>query len=293
MDAVCVKGDWDVILELDDEGQLGGVLVYHYRRYYGFNLILMPPMTAYNGIHIVPPEGKLDYSVVSHHNKVSETLISRLPKHSLYYQQYAPSYKNWLSLYWKGYQETTRYTYIMSNEAGREERTKGLRDNLRRSIKNAEKACTIVDIDFDTFWREAKQSFDNRKKAVPINKEVLKNLTESLGPTGKIKIKACKHKESGRLLSGAVIALDKKTSYYISSFFHSDAKPSGSMAYVIWESIFSRENIQFDFEGSILKEVEFYFRSFGGKLTPHYRIFNVPNPMLKLGLTLFKPDFFA
>jgi len=293
MDAVCVKGDWDVVLERDEDGGLVGVLVYHYRRYYGFNLILMPPMTAYNGIHIIYPQDKSDYSQVSHQYKVTESLISRLPQHSLYYQQYPPAFDNWLALYWKGYRETTRYTYVLDSEQGKTEATKELRDNLRRSIRNAEKACVIKEVDFDTYWREAKASFENKQRPIPINKQALKNLCTSLCSVGKMKIRVCKNKETGQYLSGAVMAEDKDTIYYVSGFHHNAVKPSGSMAHVIWDSLFSSDKKQFDFEGSIIKEVEFYFRSFGGKLTPHYRIFKVPNPLLRLGLTLFKPNFFA
>ena len=293
MDAVCIKGGWDVIIERDEAERLTGILVYHHRKYYGFDLILMPPMTAYNGIYVLPLDGLSKYSFASHQNKVTEALISRLPKHSLYYQQYHPSFKNWLPLYWKGYKETTRYTYTIDSREGKEVLKKGLRDNLRRSIKNSEKACTIVEIDIDTFLNEAEQSFAKRNKPMPINKAVLRKLCETFCETGQIKIRACKHADTGNYLSGAVIAMDKNTTYYLSSFFHPEAKPSGTMSHVIWDSIFSSEGRLFDFEGSIIKEVEFYFRSFGGELTPHYRIFSVPNPLLRVGLSLFKPNFFA
>jgi len=92
-------------------------------------------------------------------------------------------------------------------------------------------------------------------------------------------------------VSGAVFAYDKTSCYYISSFFHAEAKPTGTVSYLIWSTIFDRTGQVFDFEGSIIKEVEFYFRSFGGKLTPHYRIYRVPNPLIRLGLNTFKPDF--
>jgi len=297
MDAVCLKGGWDVVLEQDEKGSLLGLLVYHHRKYRGFSMILMPPMTAYNGIYIIDQAAEQskeqDYTRVSEHNRISEALINRLTKTSLYYQQYHTSYTNWLPLYWKGYKETTRYTYLLDAAQGKESAMKGLRDNLRRSIKNAEKRCIIKEIPFTVFWEEAEKSFKNRSKALPINKTVLENLCNAFVSSGQIKIRAAIHNESGRILSGAVLALDDTATYYISSFYHPELKPTGTMAYVLWESIFMRQNKIFDFEGSILKEVEFYFRSFGGTLTPHYRIFKITNPLLNLGLTLFKPNFFG
>ena len=54
------------------------------------------------------------------------------------------------------------------------------------------------------------------------------------------------------------MAYDNTTTYYISSFYHADAKPTGTMSYLLWETIHDNRKT-FDFEGSILKEVEFYF----------------------------------
>jgi len=180
MDAVCIKGDWDVILQNDESGQLAGVLVYHHRKYRGFNLILMPPVTAYNGIYLLSQSGDKSYSAVSEDNKVIEALIDQLPKYSLYYQQYHPAFENWLSLYWKDYKETTRYTYTLDSTVGQEEAKKSLRDNLRRSIKNADKHCELVDLSFETFWEEASAAYKNRQKEIPINKAVLESVGSSL-----------------------------------------------------------------------------------------------------------------
>lgn len=293
MDAVCLKGDWDVILHHGEEGQIEGLLVFHTRTYYGFRLILMPPMTAYNGIHIFYPDDMKGHSLTSFHNMVSEALISKLPKHHLYYQQYHPDYNNWLALYWLGYKETTRYTYLMPEGTGKEENTKQLRDNLRRSIKNAAKYCSIVDIDLDTFLKESERAYTERNKALPMNKAVLQGLADKFGGTKQLSIKACKHNETGELLSGTIMAHDKQRTYYISSFYHAKVKPTGTVSYLIWEGIHDGRGKTFDFEGSILKEVEFYFRSFGAELTPHYRIYKVPSFLLRMGLSLFKPNFFA
>jgi len=291
MDAACIKGEWDVILQQNVAGELEGVLVYHIRRYYGMTLILMPPMTAYNGIHILFPSNLKEYSKVSFQNRVTEALIDKLPKHSLYYQQYHTDYTNWLPLYWKGYKETTRYTYILDTRPGKEVLTRGLRDNLRRSIASAEKTCEIVDIDIETFITETKLAFESKGKPVPINVEVLRRLDSAFKDSGQIEIRACRHKETGKLLSGIILAQDKKSSYYLSSFHH--ATVTGSLAYLLWDSIFMKDRDVFDFEGSIIKGIEFYLRSFGGTLTPHYRIYKVPNPLLSLGLKIFKPHFFA
>ena len=293
MDAVCVKGTWEVLIEKDQKDNLIGVLVYHIRRYRGFTLILMPPMTAYNGLYFFYPPGTKEHSKVSYQNKLTDKLIARLPKHSLYYQQYHPSYNNWLSLYWSGYKETTRYTYLLDKTLGEEVLLNNLKGNLRRSFRHVEESCTLEDHDFDSFWPQLEKSFNQRNKTIPYNKEVLINLFSAFQDRQQLTVKACRHNDTNELIAGVVLASDQTTTYYIASFYLQQAKPAGSLGYVFWKSIFSTDTQICDFEGSMLKDVEFFLRSFGGQLTPHYKIYKVPNLLLKWGLRIFKPEFFV
>lgn len=292
MDAVCIKGDWDVILERGPKGKLLGLLVYHIRKYRGFTLILMPPMTAYNGLFFFYPKGTKGHTKISYQNKVTEKLFDRLPKCSFYYQQYHPSYDNWLSLYWKGYKETTRYTYLMDKTIGEPVLRKNLKGNLRRNFKFIEEACTIEDLGFDSFWPNLQKSFEERGRPIPYNKTVMENLFEAFGQTKQLTVKACRHKETNALISGVVLASDETTTYYIASYYLPEATPKSSLGYVFWRSIFDSDTKICDFEGSMLKEVEYFLRAFGGQLTPHYKIWKIHNPLLRLGINLFKPRLF-
>lgn len=295
MDAVCVKGGWDVILEFSASKALIGVLVYHHRRYWGFNLILPSPMTAYNGIYILYPDKALKNNFRKGHYtyKITSALIDRLPKHSLYYQQYHYDYDNWLAMFWKGYKETCRYTYLIDTSQGRELVWNNLKHTVQKDIEKAEQQCTLVELDMETYLDEAEKAFAEKKKALPANKAVLRKLYENLYPGGQLEIKAAKHDETGEILSAQAIVLDSNTSYAIACFYKNRPYIRTTLSYIIWESMFSREEQIFDFEGSILEGVEQYIRSFGGVLTPHHRIYKVNNPLLKLGLSLFKPDFFG
>jgi len=249
-------------------------------------------MTAYNGLYFFYPPGTKDHSRVSYQNKVTEALINRLPECSLYFQQFHPTYNNWLPLYWQNYKETTRYTYLLDKTEGEKALKKNLKGNLRRSFRHVEAACQIEDHGFDEFWPQLKKSFQIREKPVPYQKEVLKNLFMAFNDTKLLTVKACRHKASGELISGVVLASDNNTTYYIASYYLPNVKPVGSLGYVFWKSIFSCDTKICDFEGSMLKDVEFFLRSFGGQLTPHYKIHKVHNPLLKWGLRLFKPTFF-
>lgn len=292
MDAVCVKGDWDVCLTKNGAGELTGVLVYHIRKYRGFTLILQPPMTAYNGIYIFYPDDYKTHKRTSHQVKVTRELKEQLPPCSLYFQQYHPDFNNWLPFYWDGYKQTTRYTYLMDKTIGKETLKQKLKGNLRRSFNQLEKITTIKQHNYDTLWPLLVKSFEKKNKPVPYNPKAVKQLFENFMGTDRIVAFGCHNSATDRLMAGVVIARDKHRNYGIINFNMPNARPNGALGYLIWETMFQLDTTITDFEGSMLKEVEFYLRAFGGKLTPHYKIQKVFNPLLKWGLPIFKPNAF-
>jgi hypothetical protein len=68
---------------------------------------------------------------------------------------------------------------------------------------------------------------------------------------------------------------DQEKAYLLLSGYESDKKHGGAGIGCVWELIKKCQNSQipiFDFEGSMLTEVEQYFRGFGGELVPYFMI---------------------
>jgi len=83
---------------------------------------------------------------------------------------------------------------------------------------------------------------------------------------------------------------DSKTAYYLFGGYDSETKHHGAGVSCMWQSILlAREKglKTFDFEGSMIPEVEKYFREFGGTLIPYYVAYKAPTA-LKLILKLNK-----
>ena len=280
MDAVCVNGDWDVVIAKDPDGNPEGILIYHYRKYRGFDLILMPALTFYNGIYFIYRNNIKLHSKTRFENRVTETLLGLLPKHDLYYQQYSPQFTNWLPQYWAGYNQSTRYTYTLSLSEDNQSLWNNLKGNVRRNIKKAEAVSKIINTDIDTFWKYLDESFKNRNN--PFQKNLLKRLTANLIPLNACKINLCYDTDSENVLAGSIIAYDNNVSYYVCGFYNPKGKEIGALSYLLWDNIINSNTQQFDFEGSMIKEVEYFFRAFGAKLTPHYRIWKINNWILKL-----------
>lgn len=67
---------------------------------------------------------------------------------------------------------------------------------------------------------------------------------------------------------------DNKRGYYLGGGASNDAQ--GMMSLLVWEAITYTKNVlnlnEFDFEGSNIPGIEFYFRKFGGELSPFFYI---------------------
>ena len=81
---------------------------------------------------------------------------------------------------------------------------------------------------------------------------------------------------------------DKKTAYYVIGGYDSDNKHHGAGACTLWECIKYAKKLglhEFNFDGSIIPNIERFFRGFGGQLVSFYRI-NRTNYFLNLILNL-------
>lgn len=87
---------------------------------------------------------------------------------------------------------------------------------------------------------------------------------------------------------------DKSTAYYLLGGYDSKNSHHGAGALAIWEAIKFAKKLgikYFDFEGSMVPQIEKYFRGFGGKLIPYYRINKAKLP-LEILLKFYRRELF-
>ncbi len=285
MDAVCIKGDWDVAITKDNKGNWSGILVYHYRKIFGIKIILMPSMTFYNGIYFFYPDNITPYKKTGFENKVCEILIAQLPKHHFYYQQFHHSFTNWSPLFWNKFKQTTRYTYIIDSSK-QLLKLEELKPSLKRNIVNASQVCEITKSTFDAFWLALDSCYKNR--SIPFSKAVMLRINKNLENKENCLFYLCKEKSTGSILAGSFIVNDQISSYYVAGFYNPERKDISGISYLLWHHIENNNRLIFDFEGSMIQNIEFFFRGFGATLTPVSRIWKCNSSLLKL---LFKIKF--
>ena len=82
----------------------------------------------------------------------------------------------------------------------------------------------------------------------------------------------------GRVHAAVYVAWADNTAYYLMGGSEPHLRGSGAQLLALWEAIIFSSSVvkRFDFEGSMLPQVEHGFRGFGAKQRPYFSIAKVP-----------------
>ena len=276
-------GNWDYIIN-ESNGSIKACMPIILNQKLGFTICNMPPFTQSLGIMYPAVEGKYAEVLTRKINALSE-LISVIPKNSYFRQRLHPSITNWLPFYWQGYNQSTRYTYVIKDLVDQDKIWKSFRSNIRQEIRKASKTIKIFqEDDFDalsfcidsTFARQKNKDFDFY---------TLKNIFDACKKLKNGKIFLAKN---GKEICGAIyLVWDEKSAYYIAGGSPKEVRTTGSMPLLLWEAIkfSSKVTRNFNFEGSMIKPIERFFRAFGGELVPYYDITKINSKFISIAKT--------
>ena len=287
LDIVCGKENWEVCLYLDTDKKYLGSLVYYYQKKHGIKLIKMPQMTSYSGLWIKRCITKKNHSLYSKEKKIIDVLIQQLPKFDLFYQQLHPAITNGLPLFWSGFKLSYRYTYLLKLS---EEDTmyNNLKGSIRTDLKHAKQYLTISELkDIGPFIDLVSNSFVQKGKPNPYDFNILSTLDEQLQQRNSRKILAATDSK-GDIHAAAYFIHDHETVYYYIGARDTQKDQHNGLSLVLWNAIkgYAADYEQLDFEGSIIPEIEFFFRAFGGDLVPHIKLTKTRNKLFHI-ISLF------
>lgn len=263
---------WDYIILGSSDSIQACLPIVHYEKF-GFKIIKMPPLTQTLGLLLPPDDGKY-VEKLSRINNLFLDFISLIPKRSFFSQRFHPTIENWLPFYWNGYTQTTRYTYIIKNLSDLDKIWKGMRPNIRREIRKAKKQLKVESgQDFESLKQCIFSTYKRKDKGNPFPFKTLERVVETCVELncGRI-FKAQNEKDE---TCGAVyVVWDQKSAYYIAGGSPGHRRKTGAMSLLLWEAIqySSRVTHQFNFEGSMIKSIERFFRAFGGVQVPYFEI---------------------
>ncbi len=278
LDTVCYKGSWDVLIPSDLKDGENAFLVYFLTKKYGQQIITMPPLTPFSGLVLDNQNDQKAINSSKWESRVTEQLVAQLPKNITYYNQSMYyKYQNWLPYYWKAFQQTTRYSYVIEDLS-----TWSIEDaasNIRNKIAKANKLLTISEIDdVDVVYRLVKTVFENKNINMPFEIDMLENLDAHLKSIDRRKIYISKDDE-GNIHAAIYIVYDKENVYNLMLGSDPYHRQSGAVPQLLNHAIEKAKTIvnRFDFEGSMLLSLNDLFSGFGGTRKAYLRIYKTKN----------------
>jgi lipid II:glycine glycyltransferase (peptidoglycan interpeptide bridge formation enzyme) len=281
LDAVA-PGSWNAVT-VERGGEIVARLPYVIRRRYGFTYLTMPPLTQTLGPWLRPYPGKYT-NKLSEEVKLMTELIESLPRFDRFEQNFHHSITNWLPFYWEGFQQTTRYTYVVENLQDHDSLWKDLRENIRREIRKAERQVMVRDdLDIDAFLDLNEMTFKRQGLNAPYTRELVTRLDNACRKRDCRKILFAEDNQ-GRLHAAAYLVWDKWAAYYLMGGGNPELRTSGATSLLIWKSIQFSGTVSrtFDFEGSMVKGVERFFRAFGAQQKSYFRVSKTTHLLLKM-----------
>lgn len=274
LDATCGPTGWDTAL-IEEKGALEAALPYALRRRAGFLVLTQPALTQFLGPWIRPVDGR-PWTVIARQKELMTALIDQLPRFDLYRQNWWHGIGNWLPFRWRGFEQSTLYTYVLEDLTDLDALFAGLQDNLRREIRKAtDRLGVIVDrqASLDDFLALNRMAFSRQGREVPYGDDHVRAIDAACAARSCRAILIARDGD-GRPHAGVYMVWDAHSAYYLMGGADPALRSSGATSACLWDAISLAAGVtrRFDFEGSVMEGVERFVRNFGGRQVPYFRV---------------------
>ena len=284
LDAVVGIDRWDVALVFRD-GKIIASMPYIIKNRFGLQLCTLPELTQYLGPWIKPSQAKYA-KMLGQQKDIMTDLIEQLPRFDYFLQNWDYKQTNWLPFYWKGFQQTTNYTYVIDDMSSLDVVWSNFQEKIRTDIKKSTNRYNLTFLDnpsIDDFIRLNKKVYERKNIKSPHSEQTFINLDKACAPRNARKIFIAVD-EDGRPHAGVYIVWDKNSAYYLLSGSDSELRNSGATSLCLWEAIRFASTVtkEFNFEGSMIEPVERFVRGFGAKQKLVFNISKTTSLLLRL-----------
>lgn len=282
LDLVC-GNNWDVCL-LERDGKVLATMPYFVKNKFIFRYLTMPLLTQKLGPWIRPEE--ITYGKkISRQMEYMSSLIQMLPNYDYFIQNWDYSQTNHLPFFWKGFDASIRYTYVIDDLSNLNKIFQNFKNNIKSDIRKANekyKIKVISDVSLDSFIDLNQKTFLRQGMSLPYSIDFLKFLLQNLKKKNQCKwfVGQDKYKNNH---AGVLIIWDQESAYYLVGGGDPNLRSSGATSLCMWEAIKFSSTVtkKFDFEGSMIKSVEKFFRGFGATQKTYYQLRHIQSKILK------------
>lgn len=238
----------------------------------------VPLLTRTLGVLYKPQRNLSEHTYISGQRQWLSALLEYLPLNDVVQICTHHNFTDWLPFRWKGFQQTTLYTYIIHYQNKNtddlwKDLNRGRKETINRAIKQG---ITIEETDdLDLVYHFETLSFKRKGLKFYISFEDLKTLDEYITKKGKRAILKASNR-NGQVHATIYVVYNQKSAYALLTGSDPQYRKIGSHTLVMWEAIkFFRDKTEyFNFGGSNMEPIESHLRGFGGTLTPYFHIYN-------------------
>lgn len=288
LDAIC-GSDWDVFLQYSGD-EIEASMVYYKKQKMKIGYITQPPFTQHNGPWIREQDGLSENKKLAKEKKLVTAFLNSIESIcgiSFFQQTLNITTTNWLPYFWMGYKQTTRYTYRINDISNLDVVLSGMHHSKRQNIKKAKKKKLQFNYDLNSkdFYEFHKKTLEELGKKIEYSYDLFKRIYDAAysNKTGRVFFVT---DEEGKLLSALFNIWDNNCAYDLISAVSLEGRKTCALDYCVWNAIseFSAKGIKsYDFEGSMIENVEESFRKFGAIQTPYFKIYKTftKNPIIR------------
>lgn len=257
---------------------------------FGLKTLTQPTLTQTLGPWIAEPPPSTKYAKrLAREKDLMEALIDQLPDYQVFRQNFAPEITNWLPFYWKGFQQTTRYTYRLANLGDPDVIWSGFQENIRREIRKAKKLGVVAErcSDIDAFLDVNELTFQRQGIKLPYSRSYVKRLFAACQASEAGTIFLARGKD-GRVHAGNLLVWNEHCAYYLMGGGDPELRNSGATSLAMWHAIQFAATVSqvFDFEGSMIEPVERFFRGFGAMQIPYFAVSHIRSRRIASAMAL-------
>ncbi len=284
LDAIVGPDNWDVWI-YEKGGRIWAAMPYYLEEKNGIKRITKPPLTQTNGLIISYP--KDPQSIAKRQSYVEEIANAAMDfieglGLDIYEQQFQYYYKNFLPFFWRFYNVIPRVTYVIEDTSDMEKVDAGISSKYKNMIRKGEKNIDhFGSIGADTFYTEHEKIFARQDLPVPFSREQFIRVYNAAYEHEAGEALAA-FDADGNVLSLSFLLWDEESLFLDAGGPIPEHSRLQTYDALVHKAIEKAHDLgkKFDFEGSVVKQINHSFREYGGTPVEYYRFRKVFNPQI-------------
>lgn len=289
LDAVCAGKEWDVLLSLDEQGEIRAALPYLFRKKWWMRWITMPPFTQFGGLWLIQNGGLIEGTdKVVDISDICKDIANQIKELDLhyYYQHFPISSKAAPVMKALGFHLKERNSYRIEDlhdlNKVIDAFSKSKKRQLQRSLSlHAERGMAAED-----FYRFHTNVAQLKKRKMSYTREFLLVCDRKTRRNGQGDIIAIKNAD-GQVYAAAYLIWDSHCMYYLIPAIDPMHKSSGAPELLVLEALkLAREKgVIFDFSSKQSRAQDNHFKQFGATKTSFHvveKAFSFPSLFIRL-----------